>query len=1034
MALLRGTIDQVLIYLEAANQELRNQQTEKAVVLLCKAYALEPGMVKEQVTNLPQHSLNIVLSTLEDWCVCSTEAGDLLQRAGIALSLDDICDLITSPGLRPNSVVAWSSMLRLKLQRKSYLDVVATASEALKVCSHQKDEIVFLLQRSVAYLLLNERKHAVKDLISAFDKDREASLACVKESQAKFLTAIMEALYKTSAKFGRNVQSFSDEERTLLVKLDRIIVSLNPRDLVTLGDCADHMIKLKQFRQAVSIVSDGLNLVGSAGKWGSESLQLLLQRAHCYLALEETEQALNDYARAVSIDGELTRISILSMPQHHQGNIVALAKHHASELLTHCRIKAKLMTSCSVDTRITTPNFHKAALLYRLLYLLDGNNIDALLNSAECLKLQNKYAEAISTLDLVLALRPKSCKAHYTRALCYMRTNEMSSALADFNASLAIQASFVQALCGRAFVWLMSGKLNNAVTDLSSASRISMAATASWISELSDQEQENLKLQLKEYFVTTTDKRYQNEASVENTSLIRIGDVLTRAFATDVECHLAFVDVLHSFCKFDEAQAILVRLIKHKPDDYSARLHLAALKMRRGGNADALEDICALLKTVGEEKLAGLVSKLTEDDRARITREGHREGVQRSNTCPRDTSAEEYFTVAIAASPNNSFESYLWRAKIQFQKGDPDLALRDYDRILQLKPRCVEALCWRGLLHTTKKKLRESYHDLLRALRLSASTLKTFILSLSENNKQLLLETLEDCAQLLFSHYVSRGFRSKYIIILCHLLVEIDGKSVSYHSMYADGLIIFEDYQKAAKELDIAEGLCANDTSVFSRSGLVRMKLNEIEISASQFKRVADIDTEALQFVITALNPSQKRSLSREAIARANDFTGAGLNEQALGYFTLAVVATDGKALEILRMRSRCFERLGRFQQAIDDMTSVVTSGAALACDICARANLHLLNENEKEACLDFVVAMETDEIATVNFISSSCLGKSGLIKVFVRVATADLNCKRFSDGLLISTSGLKIDHGNTELKNLKRKFEFGVTNKCFIQ
>ena len=1027
-------IGQALSYIASANQELRRQRSEEAVIQFCNGYALEPGLVKDHLVTLPQNHLQSVVCTLEDWCVCcGGESSSLLLKSGITLSVEQICDLITSPGLRPDSRVAWSTKLRSQMRNKSYLEAVRTCFEAVKMFANQSDVVFFLVERAVAQLHVNEKSYAVKDLITACDKDFEAALACIKEAGAKLLPVVLEALYEVIATLAQKSESYSVDERLFLIKIDRIVVGLNPEDTATLEDCAGHMIKLNQFKEAVGLLSDGIDRLTSTGKSESESVELLLHRAQCHLALQQSELAINDYLTAAVIDEDLTRITVLALPSQQQDNIASLAKRTASELLSHFRLKAKLNSSCSVDTKITADSLFKAAQMYRLLYVLDSNNVDALINAAECLKLQDKDAEAIDTLNLVLTLRPTCSKAHYTRAFCYMKTADMTSALADFSTTLDLQPSFVQALCGRAFVWLMNGQLEKAAKDLKSASGISIAATVTWITELSEYGQQTLKNQLKEYLVTTLKKRQQCESSRVDTSLIPLGDVLTRAFSTDFECHLVFVEILQSLCKMDEAQAILVRLIKHNPDDYLATLHLAALKMRRNRTSDALEDICVLLKTIGEEKLTSSMLRLTENDRVRFTREAHCEGVHRFNARSGDASVESYFTVAIAASPSKACDSYVWRAKLKISKGDIDMAIKDLTFVLNEKPNYVEVLCQRGLLFTLKNNLKASYQDLLQALLLNSPALKSFIVSLQENRKQLLLATLENCAQMLFSHYLSRGFRSKCILKLCQLLVQVGADVVSYRCMYADGLIVFEDYRKAAEELDIAERLCPEDVSVLSRRGLVHVKLNEIEISAAKFQRAAEIDSEAVKVALDTLNHTQKESLVKEALKRANEQTSLNQNVQALGFFTVAVAASDCQQQEILRMRSKCFERLRRYQPAIEDMTSVITSGTPVVGDLITRANLHLLNDNLKGASQDFVVAMDTQEVTAVTLMSSYP-GKDAVVKAFLKAATADLNCKKFSDGLMICSHGLKLDPNNADLKNLKRKCEFGVSNKCFIQ
>ena len=210
------------------------------------------------------------------------------------------------------------------------------------------------------------------------------------------------------------------------------------------------------------------------------------------------------------------------------------------------------------------------------------------------------------------------------------------------------------------------------------------------------------------------------------------------------------------------------------------------------------------------------------------------------------------------------------------------------------------------------------------------------------------------------------------------------------------------------------------------------MKLNEVEISAAKFRELADIDPEALNFAAKALNQEQREILSKEAMDKANYHTNVNQNDNALGFFTVAAAATcDGQLKEILRMRSKCYERLRRFPEAIEDLTSVIRSGAPVVGDLVARGNLHLLDENYNGACKDFLVAMETQEVTAMTLISSYP-GREVAIKTFLKVASA--HHKKFADGLRVCLYGLKFDPNNTELKTLKRNFEFGLNNKCFIQ
>ena len=1009
-----------------ADQWLEGGSTHDAAVTYTKAYALDPRYTRVHFCTLPQHALQAVVCTFEDWCMCGENSNNLLLQFDIPISLEQLCDFVTSPEVGPESKVAWSLKVKLLIKRKNYVDATTACTEAMQQFSAL--DVFLLVSRGLAFLLLHETDKAIKDYLSAYDLNPSSTTSCIHESQNEHIDKILQSFYQLVTQLERRA-NVTEEEHGFLVKLYKFILQFTEKDAMAYESCAGHLSKLGNVKEAVTLLSDGLLHMSALGdKPGVESLQLLMKRAECYLTTEEHDLALNDYAAAASIDEDITRAAMFSLGHQQQGRICTLAKQLASDLLSHCRIKSKLKVPCSVDTQISRNQLTRAANLYRLLYLTDNSNIEALIRSAECLKLQGEETEAIRIYTLALSLRPKSPKTHTARAACHMDSGNIQNALSDFNKALELQPENVEALCGRGCTWLVCGKLTNAVSDFARASLHSCGACVKWAQELSETRLEILKTQLKGYLTSTLKKAEK----MSNETALCIGDLLTRVFPEDLECHLAYVDVLMALKKADEATAVLVRLLRNSPENHLHSVHLAALKLRQGKAASSLDDLRTILRTVGEKRLSEMLLQLSEGERSRINKEAELEGEQLLRAGASHQEVVACYSVAVAASPNTASGAYLKRAICHANKGQNKLALAGFSSVLKVEPNSVEAYCRRGLVHASCSNLRDSYRDFLKALVLDIKAMEVFVKSLSNSQRPLALGSLEDCAQILFSQYISHGNKSDHMLSLCSLLVRSDPQVASYHSMYADGLIIQEDYCGAIRELEAAGKLCPDDMSVLGRSGLVHMKLDNIELASAEFSRMAETDPEGLSFMLQALNASQKTVLHQEATSRAEHLSRTNQYEKALSFYNVVVAATEGKDQDTLRMRSRCYERLQRFGRAVDDLSAVISIGRPLIGDICARANLHILDDNLRCACQDFVLAFEMNETVALNFISSRP-GKEALVKIFNKASIEAYESRNYFEAVKSCNYGLKLDPNNYDMKRMKMKIDFGVA-KCSIQ
>ena len=1026
----------VLHYLTVMQEQLHAGLAHEATLNLCRAYALEPVLSIHRLVALPSHGVRAVLSKLEDWCsgACASTSDNVLRRHHIPLTWEQVCDITLSQGLAPQSHPAWCLKIQCQMHEKRYAHVVDTCTKALRLFEGRRGELQpYWLQRGLAYLFLREFQNAVLDYSAAFKADRSACHAYVTKYQKAYTGSILSAFYHTLASLemeNRNANN-PEEYGPVASTLHQFILAFEENP-AAYRDCAGHMMKQRKFPEAITFLTMAMKHAGS-GCAAGDRLQLLLSRAECHVALDQVDMALRDYVAAATVDEELTRITLMSLPIHQQGTLVARAKRVASDALAQCRTQGVLKRHPDAPR----PNLEQAAGFFQLLYLMDEEFVDALYSAAECRKLLGRFAEAIQLFTRFIRLRPKSHRAFYNRACCHVECDDVQSALSDYNAVLGLQPAYVQALCGRAWLWIKIGNPRQAVTDLASASAIGTDLSARWLKELSGQDQGHARTTLRDHLRDHLRDTAEGPRDARGSGkALAVVDLLTLAWPQDVASHLLYKDMLMSLGKPDEAQAVLVRLQKNNPEDPAATAHLAAFKMARGKITPSLEDLVAALKAHGEAELRAALVSVEHEQRALIAREAHGEGLKRMRACPDDPDVEGLFTLAVCASPCGlGWESYLWRAKLHFRLQNLDAALADCTAALAIAREggdSAQVLCWRALVLLRSKKVKTAYLDFLRALLHDSETLERFVGSREAEEKQRLLIGLERCTQELFCYYLRSGNKLKSVILtLCRLLVRLDSASSLYHSDFADAWIINGDYRNAAEELNEAERYSPENVSVLSRGSLVQMILGNVTSSVLKLVEIARLNVKGLEVPFKLFSEEQKQRLVSESIAHAP--LPSADDRRALLFHTVAVFASNGQNAQVLRARSQCLERLRCFDQAIGDLSMAIAIGPRQVEDLCARANLHLLNENTMGSCCDFIAAMEMDGAVAKSFISRCAVGKGVVLQHFLKAAEEQLRGRNFPAGLEICAHGLRIDPGNGELAQLKLQLEYSA-RKCTIQ
>ncbi|XP_077970731.1 uncharacterized protein LOC120328794 isoform X2 [Styela clava] len=199
--------------------------------------------------------------------------------------------------------------------------------------------------------------------------------------------------------------------------------------------------------------------------------------------------------------------------------------------------------------------------------------------------------------------------------------------------------------------------------------------------------------------------------------------------------------------------------------------------------------------------------------------------------------------------------------------------------------------------------------------------------------------------------------------LLGKLLITLDGANASWHGMYADILIVKGEFDDALRHLQIVLQITPSDITAIARAGLINVKQNRYRPACALLSVLVEIDKNGLAYVLRALDRSRQRRLAEEALSIANSLSANENYSKAIDYYGLSLYASGDKRAEKLRMRAKCFTKIREIRHAIEDITTVIkeSSRNIKAGDYCTRAHIYLLDNKEREACLDYMKALKID-------------------------------------------------------------------------
>ncbi|KAK2498326.1 hypothetical protein MC885_008863, partial [Smutsia gigantea] len=481
----------------------------------------------------------------------------------------------------------------------------------------------------------------------------------------------------------------------------------------------------------------------------------------------------------------------------------------------------------------------------------------------------------------------------------------------------------------------------------------------------------------------------------------------------DESSHLLAADALYRLGRLDDAHKALLVALSRRPQAAAVLARLALLQLHRGFSYDANQLVRKVVQSGDTTCLQPTLDIFHHEDRQLLWGHCHARALAILRGRPggakdgaRTREAIAYLSLAIFAAGSQATESLLARARCYGFLGQKRTAMFDLNAVLRAEPRNVPALCGRALLHLALDQQKEAVDDILLALKLDPMTAAPEIRSLKPEAQALITQGLSAHGRALLSQLPDTG------------------TPISHED--TQGLLAAGE--KALQPTPMSEAARA-------RRGLLQLKKGDVRAAVQDLQGLAGTDTQDLGFLLHLLDASERQGLAQAAAQEARTLLNSGQPGQALGYCSLAIVASDSSACH-LRLRASCLAELGEFGQALRDLDRVLQEGVAdsnlpvRAEDFCSRGCLLLSLGDEAGAAGAFTQALKLAPA-----IAQSSLwerpGRAPAAQVFLYLGQHCLEEQRYAEAWTAAESGLLVDPKHCGLKRLKARLRRQASSDC---
>ncbi|NWR07633.1 TTC34 protein, partial [Paradoxornis webbianus] len=645
------------------------------------------------------------------------------------------------------------------------------------------------------------------------------------------------------------------------------------------------------------------------------------------------------------------------------------------------------------------------------------------------------------------------------RGFCSLHAQDHPRALQDFQRVIEHDSphpnSCIKALCGRGLIRISGGSNYLTALDYITACQLKLEETIFTIKSYVPWNQRGLLLKVlqEEGQMMLQKKRYPAGSSVsfqkKQTGLLctflnlegvldapgvfQLASLLVELDSSDEVSRLLCADALYQMGRGEEAHRMLSLALSRNPQRAPVLARLALLQLKRGFVHDGNQLLKRLIRIGDSSCLLPILDIFQDEDRkllqshcrwrALAILKGRQEGAAIKE-------AIAHLSFAILAAGGYAEDCLLTRARCYGRLGQMKTAIFDFNAVLKEDPRNVQALSGRGFVHLALRQQKEAVQDLISALKVEAGAVIPAILSLKPEAQGLVTGWLLQHGRAVLTQLVATkdppGEETLGDLLTVAKALTKICRAAQHHIFYTDVLMANGRPQEALKHLQEAFGHCPAEDFARARLAVLQLQSRNVAGAAVPLSALARRDEQDLAFLLNFVDTKQQQHLAQAAAREGKVLMKSHHHEQALGYLSLAVLASRDSP-RYLRRRAACLMHLKKHERALKDMAKVIqghgsNSPKTQAGDHCCQGFLLLALAQEEAAVQHYMQALQLDEPLALGTITN-CPGRESLTKTFHKIAQCNFEKRRYEEAWKITDCGLKIDK-SSELQKLKARLK----------
>ncbi|XP_043846588.1 tetratricopeptide repeat protein 34 [Dromiciops gliroides] len=1041
-----------------------------ATAFYLAAFSCHPSSVVQRAQqSLSQEQTGQVVSMLEAWCRGEAQIPSIHWDGMAVVSLTVALAAAFLSALHPNNLAASLYRLATLMGQGRHEEVARRCTALLDVQAPGSLEL--RLTRALAWILSGAKVgDGVVEYVRAFAAHANRTLGFILSHQRDHLPLIISACRdnlleqpKAEAAGGR---WFSD--------CRRFLAALGPREPQASCTQAVSLLRMGRLEQCVTMCSQILESTSTSSKLQGESAPILLvTRAAASFALGRgSRETLQDLQEAFRMNPDCAKrhLDEVFSPRDME-QILTQAQEILETDFSRFReaVRTRVELRADAGIELLAPVIRTLRFLLRVAPL--GAQRELSIRLIDCLLLSGDTQAALGLCDRLLrAEHPTYLSTLLTlRGFCTLHAGEAERALEDFQAVVGHEAphpgSCVRALCGRGLLRLLAGSPYLATLDYITASRLRLQEAVFTVKSYIPWNQRGLLLKVlqeegqkmlqrrAESAPGSTSARWKKATEEDSSLPAKEGDacgvhqlagLLMELDADDEISRLLSADALYQMGRIEDAHKTLLVALSKTSHTAPILARLALLQLRKGFFYDANQLIKKVIQ-IGDTSCLQLIMEIfREEDRKLLQTHCHSRAVTILKNKQGDTYTKEaiaYLSLAIIASGSLASESLLARARCYGHLGQKKTAIYDFNTILKTDPTNVQALCGRAFMHLVLNQQKEAVDNIISALTLDTAGVVPEILSLKQEAQAFITQGLyshcrSELSQLASDRGLPREESSKKLLTIGEALIKIDATRSSWHILLADVLILTGCYEKALEQLQEVLGRNPGSEPAQARLGFLQLKKRNTVAAIHNLQPLAGKDPEDLGFLLHLLDTRQRHSLSQAAAEEGDNLEKDECPEKALGYYTLAALASNGNP-RYLRLRASCLSHLQDFSQALRDLDKVIQKHTASDLqtrveDFCSRGRLFLGLSDEASAVEEFIRAFQLSPSLALSSVSAQP-GPKALAQMFHLAGQHCLEEQRYEDSWKVVEYGLLLDENSSDLKKLRGRIKREASSGCTI-